>query len=109
MKTTSTGCEGHLRQPDPERPAAGVGGSLEQAADGDDALLRRVDALLRAHVKTGSFLASPRSPRTSRSISRAESAGSTIGPYKLLEQIGEGGMGTVYMAEQTSRSAARWR
>ena len=33
-----------------------------------------------------------------------------IGPYKLLEQIGEGGMGVVYMAEQQrARSAARWR
>ena len=35
--------------------------------------------------------------------------GTVIGPYKLLEQIGEGGMGVVYMAEQTARSAARWR
>ena len=35
--------------------------------------------------------------------------GDTIGAYKLLEQIGEGGFGVVYMAEQTSRSAARSR
>ena len=32
----------------------------------------------------------------------AEEAGSIIGPYKLLHRIGEGGMGVVYMAEQTS-------
>jgi serine/threonine protein kinase len=32
-----------------------------------------------------------------------------IGPYKLLQQIGEGGMGVVYMAEQPSRSSGAWR
>ena len=31
----------------------------------------------------------------------SEGPGAVIGPYKLLEQIGEGGMGTVYLAEQT--------
>ena len=39
----------------------------------------------------------------------AEVHGSTIGRYKLLERIGEGGFGVVYMAEQQSQFAARWR
>ncbi len=38
-----------------------------------------------------------------------ERPGTVIGPYKLLQQIGEGGMGIVFMAEQTSRSTHAWR
>jgi len=51
------------------------------------------------------------------SASSPEGAGTVIGPYKLLEQIGEGGVGTVWMAQQTERFAhptpalsyQRWR
>jgi serine/threonine protein kinase/tetratricopeptide (TPR) repeat protein len=79
---------------------------------GDDADLRRqVEALLAAHEQAGSFLDEPANVTADvssaaaktvppRATSPLESAGVQIGPYKLLESIGEGGMGSVWMAEQ---------
>jgi len=73
------------------------------AACGQDAALRaRVDLLLREFDAPDPFLDAPPSElaRTVLTSDVAEQVASTIGPYKLLEQIGEGGMGVVYMAEQ---------
>jgi serine/threonine protein kinase/tetratricopeptide (TPR) repeat protein len=76
---------------------------LDRACCGDDALRARVEALLRAHEQAGSFLAAPpvAGPATLDAPKPLEGPGTVIGPYKLLQAIGEGGMGTVYMAEQT--------
>ena len=76
--------------------------ALLDRACGDDAALRgEVEGLLAHHPQLGSFLDSgaPDLP-TMIGPSSDEGPGSVIGPYKLLQQIGEGGMGTVYMAEQ---------
>src|SRR6185369_456325 len=77
---------------------------LDEACGADSALRQRVEALLRSHDEAGGFLSHP-SERLPTSTSDGvmpvtEKPGDRIGRYKLLQQIGEGGCGVVYMAEQ---------
>src|SRR5262245_61582518 len=75
---------------------------LDEAC-GDKAEVRaRVDQLLMAHQAMGSIHVGGSARAATVDVPRAtEGPGTVIGPYKLLQQIGEGGMGTVFMAEQT--------
>jgi hypothetical protein len=81
---------------------------LNEACGDDSELQRQVKILLDAHVRAGSFLdqgAVATTPTINQPITERE--GTVIGPYKLLEQIGEGGMGVVYMADQTGQTPGR--
>src|SRR5438105_608090 len=78
---------------------------LEIACDGDIELRRRAEKLLKAHAGEDEILdhglVKPEVVDTMRyDPPLTERPGTVIGPYKLLEQIGEGGFGVVYMAEQ---------
>ena len=77
--------------------------SFLDAACGDNRRLRdEIEALLGAHAMPLGLLDVPDIGRPTVDMPAAyEGPGTVVGPYKLLQAIGEGGMGTVYMAEQT--------
>jgi serine/threonine protein kinase len=85
-----------LELPTPAERAA----YLKGACGADPALLANVQELLAAHENGDGFLDHPPPNATVDEQPVTERPGTAIGPYKLKEQIGEGGMGLVFVAEQ---------
>ncbi len=75
---------------------------LDKACGNDAGLRQRVEKLIRAHEQAGSFLDLPDVGRnvTLDGPAQIEGPGTMIGRYELLQLIGEGGMGLVYLADQ---------
>src|SRR5262245_12416410 len=89
---------GAVEEPSPARREA----YLDRACDGDPALRQQVARLLEAHAAGGSLFDGAPGAIDATGLFEPipEACGTVIGPYKLMEQIGEGGMGAVYVAEQ---------
>src|SRR5438477_10234340 len=98
-------------------PPGERGDYLGEACRSDSQLRDRVEALIEAHERAGAFLQEPADRPAGSSVAAArgqpnaspsriassppgEKCGDHVGQYKLLEQIGEGGCGVVFMAEQ---------
>jgi serine/threonine protein kinase/Tfp pilus assembly protein PilF len=87
-----------------ERESSQRAAFLDEACAGDDELRREVESLLEAHEQAGSFIKAP-AVEVAAELMAEEAAhsrvGHSIGPYQIVRRLGAGGMGDVYLAQDT--------
>ena len=87
-----------------ERDSDERGSFLDEACAGNESLRQQVESLLVSYEHAGSFLESPAAQFGAPLISDTHAklaAGDALGPYRILSQIGSGGMAEVYLAHDT--------
>ena len=74
---------------------------LDHACAGDEELKQEADSLLAAYDDAGSFIEQPAMTQDAGVLLNSEGAGQEIGPYRIIERLGAGGMAEVYLAQDT--------
>jgi serine/threonine protein kinase/Tol biopolymer transport system component/Tfp pilus assembly protein PilF len=75
---------------------------LDEACTGDSNLRAEVEALIDSHARSGDFIESPAYEVLADSLTQTDLVPSTaIGPYEIIRRLGSGGMGDIYLAEDT--------
>jgi serine/threonine protein kinase/tetratricopeptide (TPR) repeat protein len=87
-----------------ERESGERAAFLAQACNGDESLRREVESLIGSHEKSDSFIEAPAADIAAELVAGREpqlAAGHSVGPYQIVCLLGEGGMGEVYLAQDT--------
>src|SRR6201988_3380323 len=75
---------------------------LDEACTGDSSLRAEVEALIDSHARSGDFIESPAYEVLADSLTQTDlGSGTSICPYEIIRRLGAGGMGDIYLAEDT--------